>query len=260
MYYDGINAIINGCLMRYKVVVSYNGAKYCGWQTQHRGDSVQEAIETILSAMHREAIEIVASGRTDAKVHAMGQVFHFDSNLNMSCKAVKTALNSQIPKDIRIIDVEIVEDDFHARFHAISKRYDYYLTNEMENPFVDDFMAKYYGQLNLEDMKECAKIFLGEHDFTSFTSAKIDPRKSRVKTITRFDVVEEGNVVHFILEGNGFLRYMVRMLVQTVIEVGKGKITTLDAKKMLEGKDKHLCRFKAPAQGLYLVKVDYEGR
>jgi len=245
--------------MKYKVTVSYNGAKYCGWQTQHRNDSVQEAIEAVLTSMHREYVEIVASGRTDAKVHALGQVFHYESSLNMSPKAVKTALNSQLPKDIRIQDVEIVEDEFHARFHATSKRYDYYLTSEMENPFVDDFMAKYYGNLNLEEMRKASKVFLGEHDFTTFTSAKIDPRKSRVKTITRFDILEEGNVIHFILEGNSFLRYMVRMMVGTIIEVGKGKITSEDVKIMLDGKDKHLCRFKAVAQGLYLVKVNYEG-
>lgn len=243
--------------MRFKVTLSYNGANYCGWQTQHRNDSVQEAIELVLNVMHKHPVEIVASGRTDAKVHALGQVFHFDSDLQIHCKAVKTALNSQLPKDIRILKVEEVHEDFHARFHAISKRYDYYLTKEMENPFVEDFMAKYYGDLNLEVMRECAKVFLGEHDFTSFTSAKIDPRKSRVKTITRFEIVEEGNVIHFILEGNSFLRYMVRMLVQTVIEAGKGKVSVEEVKYMLDGANKHLCRFKAPAQGLYLVEVKY---
>ena len=246
--------------MRYKVTVAYNGAHYCGWQTQHRNDSVQEAIEAVLTSMHREKTEIVASGRTDAKVHAMGQVFHFDSSLNMKCESVKIALNSQLPKDIRIQKVEMVEDDFHARFYATSKRYDYYLTKEMENPFVNDFMAKYHGNLNVEAMKDCATVFLGEHDFTSFTSAKIDPRKSRVKTITRLDILEEDNKIHFILEGNSFLRYMVRMIVGTLIEVGKGKITKNDAKYMLDGKDKHLCRFKADPQGLYLVEVHYEGR
>lgn len=243
--------------MRYKVTVSYNGANYCGWQTQHRNDSVQEAIEAVLTSMHRESVEIVASGRTDAKVHAFGQVFHVDSKLDISEKAMMTALNSQLPKDIRIQKVEIVDDEFHARFHAISKRYDYYLSKEMLNPFVHDFMAKYHGNLDVEAMQDCAKIFLGEHDFTSFTSAKIDPRKSRVKTITRFDVMEEGNTIRFILEGNSFLRYMVRMLVGTLIEVGKGKVSKDEVLAMLEGKDKHLCRFKAPAQGLYLVHVKY---
>lgn len=243
--------------MRYKVTLSYNGANYCGWQTQHRNDSVQEAVERVLSGMHKHPVEIVASGRTDAKVHALGQVFHFDSTLDISTKAIKTALNSQLPKDIRILNVEEVADDFHARFHAISKRYDYYLTKEMENPFVENFMAKYYGDLNVDVMRECTKVFLGEHDFTSFTSAKIDPRKSRIKTITRFDILEEGNVIHFILEGNSFLRYMVRMLVQTVIEVGKGRVSIEEVKFMLDGANKHLCRYKADAQGLYLVEVKY---
>lgn len=244
--------------MRFKVIVAYNGAPYYGWQTQHRGDSVQESIENVLSGMHGEHIEIVASGRTDAKVHAIGQVFHFDSTLNITCEAMKIALNSQLPKDIRIQSVEVVNDQFHARFDACSKRYDYYLSTNVSNPFIENFMAYCTVKLDVDAMRECASIFIGEHDFTSFTSARIDERKSRIKEIIRCEIIQEKDVIHFIIEGTGFLRYMVRMIVQTIIEVGKNKVSSQEVEAMLVGKNKHLCKYKAPAQGLYLVEVKYE--
>lgn len=244
--------------MRFKVTVAYNGAHYYGWQTQHRGDSIEEAIEAVLTGMHAKEIEIVASGRTDAKVHALGQVFHFDSDLDITSEAMKVALNSQLPKDIRIQKVECVSDEFHARFDAISKRYDYYVTCDVDNPFIEDFMMRSAKELDLLAMQKSAAIFLGKHDFTSFTSAKIDDRKNRIREITRFEILKEERQYHFILEGDGFLRYMVRMIVQTIIEVGKHKETFEEVKAMLEGKDKHLCKYKACAQGLYLVEVKYK--
>lgn len=244
-------------MTRYKVTLSYNGANYHGWQTQHLGNSVEEQIEMVLSTIHTKPCEIHASGRTDAKVHALGQVFHFDSDLNMDGNAYRSAMNALLPKDIRILKVEAVDETFHARFHAVSKRYDYYLSSDISNPFLYDFMGMESKILDISKMRECANIFLGTHDFTTFTSSRIDPRKSRIKTITRMEIVEEGSTTHFILEGNGFLRYMVRMLVQTMIEVGKHKISVAEVKAMLEGKDKHLCKYKAQPQGLYLVSVRY---
>lgn len=243
--------------MRYRAIVSYNGANYQGWQIQPHGNSVQQEIENALYIMHKEKIEIVASGRTDAKVHALGQVFHFDSSLNIKEERMLTALNSLLPNDIKIKKVDIVSDEFHARFHATSKRYDYYLKRGEINPFIKDLVAFENRELDIKYMQECAKIFKGEHDFTTFTSSKIDPRKSRVKRITNLEIIEENDLIHFVFEGNGFLRYMVRMLTQTLIEAGKHRITMDDIKHMLKAKDKHLCRYKADPQGLYLVKVEY---
>ncbi len=245
-------------MMRYKVIVAYDGSSYHGWQTQQKGNSVQEQIEQALSTIQKQKVEIHASGRTDAKVHALGQVFHFDSMIEMDANAYMRGLNGLLPKDIRVKQVELVNDDFHARFHAISKRYDYFLTTDVNNPFLHHYMGKESRTLDFDRMQACAEIFLGTHDFTTFTSAKIDARKSRVKTITRCEVQKEQDRYHFILEGNGFLRYMVRMIVQTIIEVGKQELTVEDVKKMLESKDKHLCRYKADASGLYLISVKYE--
>ncbi|NBK98657.1 MAG: tRNA pseudouridine(38-40) synthase TruA [Erysipelotrichia bacterium] len=244
-------------MTRFKVTLSYNGANYHGWQTQHKNNSVQEQIERVLSTIHGTPCEIHASGRTDAKVHALGQVFHFDSNLCIDANAYVNAMNALLPKDIRILQVKQVDDDFHARFGATSKRYDYYLNQNVSNPFLYDFMGMESKTLDIEEMCKCAKIFIGTHDFTSFTSSRIDPRKSRIKTITRLTIAKENEVIHFILEGNGFLRYMVRMIVQTIIEVGKHRESVESVQQILLGKDKHLCKYKAQPQGLYLVHVSY---
>ncbi len=244
-------------MIRWKATVSYDGSRYCGWQSQKRGDSVQEQIECALTRVHRQPCEIVASGRTDGKVHALGQVFHFDSEINMDGDAYFRALNALLPSDIRILKVEEVSCDFHARFHAVKKRYDYYLTNDVNNPFLQNYMGMERTVLDIECMKKCAALFEGTHDFTTFTSAKIDPRKSRVKTIYHCSVEKKDDVYHFILEGNGFLRYMVRMIVATIVECGKKQLTIDQVAAMLSAKNKHLCRYKADACGLYLVRVDY---
>ena len=244
-------------MTRFKVVVAYDGSQYHGWQTQRKGHSIQEQIELVLKTILKSDCEVFASGRTDAKVHALGQVFHFDSSIAMEANAYVKAMNALLPKDIRIQSVEEVEENFHARFDAISKRYDYYLSSDANNPFIQNFMGIEKKQLDVEAMQKCASVFLGTHDFTTFTSTKIHPEKSRVKTITRAEILQEGNVLHFILEGDGFLRYMVRMIVATLIEVGKHTLNAQEVATMITQKDKHLCRFKADPQGLYLVSVKY---
>ena len=246
-------------MTRYKAVVSYDGSFYGGWQRQLNTNSIQEEIETALETMHKHPVDIVASGRTDAGVHAIAQVFHFDSEMIVKPGNWERALNSLLPKAIRIQSVTETDPDFHARFYAIGKRYDYLITNDVLNPFLENYMGKERQELDLAYMQECANVLLGTHDFTSFTSNKIDPRKPRTKTITRLDVIKEQDHIRIIYEGNGFLRYMVRMLTQTLIEAGKHRITKEDVKAMLEAKDKHACRYKAAAQGLYLTKVYYEG-
>lgn len=245
-------------MSRFKVTLSYNGSKYHGWQTQLKGNSIQEQVENVLTSIQSKPCEVVASGRTDAKVHALGQVFHFDSELSMDANAYLRAMNALLPKDIRVQNVEAVSDEFHARFDAISKRYDYYLSDDLKNPFNHDFVGKESKQLDIVAMQECANVFIGTHDFTTFTSNRIHPQKSRIKTITSIEVKQEDRLIHFIFEGSGFLRYMVRMLVQTMIEVGKHTLSVEEVKVMLEAKNKHLCRFKAEPQGLYLVEVKYK--
>lgn len=243
---------------RYKVILSYDGTAYGGWQRQTNTHSIQQEIEAAMEKVEGRFVSITASGRTDAHVHALGQVFHFDSEKNLAPENWKRALNSLLPHDIRIQAVSLAKDDFHARFHAVSKRYDYLITTEVNNPFYYHYMGKDRKVLDVDRMRKCAELFLGTHDFTSFTSSKLDPRKSKIKTITRLDIMQEEHVVRLIFEGNGFLRYMVRMIAQTLIEAGKRRLDTADVQEMLDGQDKHLCRYKAQAEGLYLVHVSYQ--
>lgn len=244
--------------MIYKCVVAYDGSAYNGWQVQPNCPSIQEQIEKALSKIHEERIMIVGSGRTDAAVHALGQVFHFESTMCLEENQWIQALNRLLPRDIRLLSVQVAKDDFHARFSAISKRYDYYITNDVSNPFLQKYMARDNRILNIEKMREAASFFLGTHDFTSFTSSKIDQRKTRIKTITRVEVISHERHVQMIFEGDGFLRYMVRMMAQTLIEVGLGQLSVEEVNVMLEAKNKHVCHYKADACGLYLVKVNYE--
>lgn len=243
--------------MRLKATVSYDGSGYAGWQRQDNALGIESIIMDVMERIHHHPVEITGSGRTDAGVHAIAQVFHFDSELKMSKEQWRRAMNALLPADIRMQDVKKVREDFHARFDAISKRYDYYLSYDVDNPFLQRYRAFYRGRLNIERMKECAALFVGTHDFTSFTSSRIDPRKSRVRTITMCAIEETAEGLHFRLEGNSFLRYMVRMIVGTLIEAGRDRLSVQEVKAMLEAKDKEACRYKAPGSGLYLVEVRY---
>ena len=241
-----------------KVTVSYDGWNYAGWQRQENALGIQEVIEKALSKINKAPITIVASGRTDAKVHALGQVFHFEPVICMPNENYRTAMNTLLPSDIRILKVEKEADDFHARFSAKSKRYDYLCTYDVDNPFVYKYKEVLWHKQNIEAMKEASLYLLGEHDFTSFSSSKIDPRKPRIKTITRIEIVEEENGFRTIFEGTGFLRYQVRMMMGTLLAVGRGKIAPVKVKEILEAKNKEACRYNAGAQGLYLMEVNYE--
>lgn len=243
--------------MRLKATVSYDGSGYAGWQRQDNALGIESVIMQVLERIHHHPVEITASGRTDAGVHAIAQVFHFDSELGMSREQWLRAMNALLPPDIRMQDIVSVHDGFHARFDAVSKRYDYYLSYDVDNPFLRRYRAFYRGKLDAERMRACAQVFIGTHDFTSFTSSRIDPRKSRVRTVTMCAVEETADGLHFRLEGNSFLRYMVRMIVGTLIEAGRGRLSAREVEHMLAAQDKEACRYKAPGCGLYLVEVRY---
>ena len=243
--------------MRIKMILSYDGSHYAGWQRQENAVGIETIVMQAMERIHHHPVMIYASGRTDAGVHAFGQVIHFDTEITMDEEHWVRAMNALLPCDIRIQAAERAADDFHARFDAVRKRYDYWISYDYKNPFLARYRSLYRGRLDVERMNECAKKLLGTHDFTSFTSSRIDPRKSRIRTLYRCDVNEEENGVHFRLEGNSFLRYMVRMIVGTLIEAGKGRLSAEDVEKILNEKDKHACRYKADAGGLYLVNVWY---
>lgn len=240
-----------------KCTVAYDGYNYAGWQKQENALGIQTIIEEALEKIQKKPVEIVASGRTDAQVHALGQVFHFQSAMDMQPWQYVKAMNALLPQDIRIQSAEIMADDFHARFSCKSKQYAYIATYDDTDPFAYRYKAPLYQKLDMEKMLEAATYLIGKHDFTSFSSSRIDPRKPRIKTIRRIEIENADKDVHFLFEGNGFLRYQVRMMTGTLIEVGKQRIQPLDVQHMLLEKNKEVCRYNAPPQGLYLMKVRY---
>lgn len=242
--------------MRWKAVVSYDGSRFNGWQKQINGLGIQSVIENALARIVKAPAAITASGRTDAGVHALGQVFHFDGPENISPSGWYNALNTLLPKDIRILSVEPAGPDFHARFSARKKRYDYVFTRDADNPFIDRYKTL-IRKTDLDLMRKGAEVFKGTHDFTSFCHAKVEKEKDHVKTITRIDIVEEGKDIRLIFEGNGFLRYQVRMMTGALLALGRHQITLEQLENMLEARDKEACRYNAPAKGLYLVEVSY---
>ena len=244
-------------MRRFKAIVSYDGHNYAGWQRQNNALGVQEVIEKVINMISKEDITIVSSGRTDAKVHALNQVFHFDSNFYLDAQGWYKAIKGYLPKDIYIRSIEEVDENFHARFSATSKEY-YYLINIKE---YDVFKANYayYSkyELNIPYMIECSKIFIGEHDFTSFCANSLNTHPNQVRTIYDINFEIKDDLLKISFKGTGFLRYMVRMIVQTLILAGCGKLNREDIIKILDAKSKDACKWNAEPQGLYLYKVNY---
>lgn len=244
-------------MSRYKVLLSYDGHNYHGWQSQQRDITIQDTIQEALSIIHKQPIKIVGSGRTDAGVHALNQVFHFDSELNISEDKWPLAINTLLPKDIYIKKVEQVNSDFHARFDAIGKKYRYYLNMGEYDPFMKDHIYQLGYKLNLKLMREAANIFIGKHDFSSFCQNSYDEIADQTREIYGISITNDNDIVCFEFVGDGFMRYMVRMLVQTLIEVGKERLPIADVKMMLDACNKKACPYNAKPEGLYLVDVYY---
>ncbi|MFG6150681.1 tRNA pseudouridine(38-40) synthase TruA [Halobacillus sp. B23F22_1] len=244
---------------RLKCIVAYDGTRYAGYQVQPNGITVQEVLEKALAKMHKgEKVKITASGRTDSGVHAKGQVIHFDTNLSIPPSNWKRALDSMLPHDIHVADVEEAPDDFHTRYDATGKEYRYFVWNSREpDIFRRHFSYHVKIPLNLEAMKKACRIIEGEHDFTSFCSSRTDVKGSKVRTIHQAYIEKEGAELTFIFKGNGFLYNMVRILVGTILEVGKGEREPEDLKSMIEALDREAAGKTAPPHGLFLWKVDY---
>lgn len=243
--------------MRYKCTVSYIGKNYSGWQTQRKGDSIQEKIESALYKITQEDIAVTASGRTDAGVNAKGQVFMFDSDKPLTSYKWKGAINAFLPEDIHILDVEGKDDIFHARYNVRYKKYTYRINNGPYDVFSKDYALQYDAPLDLQAMKECAEIFVGTHDFTSFNSSSLQEYPIQVRPIYSASVEKQGDMITITFVGKGFLRYMVRMMVYSIMDVGRGKCSIEEVKDMLEAKNRQVKRHSAEAHGLTLEYVDY---
>lgn len=245
-------------MQRYKCVIAYVGTAFSGYQIQPNKRTVQSEIESALEKLHKgKHVRIFASGRTDAGVHAKGQVIHFDSPLKIPTEKWTIALNTLLPDDIAVLKTEVVSNDFHARFDVSAKEYRYYMhLSKIRDPFQTHLAYQFKYPLNIEKMILASKYLLGTHDFTSFCSAKTEV-EDRVRTIHKIELVEENGMLVFHFVGNGFLYNMVRILVGTLLEVGTGDRDAATIPTILASQDRKNAGKTAPAQGLYLWEVFY---
>ncbi|MEA2101034.1 MAG: tRNA pseudouridine(38-40) synthase TruA, partial [Thermodesulfobacteriota bacterium] len=240
-----------------KMIVSYDGSGFHGWQTQKNLRTIQETIERALCKLLGEPTSICASGRTDAGVHAMGQVFNFRCGQFMPLDAVFRALNAGLPGDIRVMDAEEVDQGFHARRMSKSKLYVYIIdTSEAPSPFLRRYALHEGRALDLDAMQQAAAEIQGRHDFISFMASG-----SSIRTTTRevyvSRVFRQGTRLYYMIEGSGFLRYMVRNIVGTLLLVGRGRMGAHEVPGIIAGRDRSLAGPTVGPQGLYLLKVRY---
>lgn len=246
--------------MNYKIELAYDGGRYDGWQKQgNTAMTIQGKLEAVLSRMAGEEVEVYGSGRTDAGVHALGQVANFHLKEEKNPEELLAFLNHYLPEDIQVLSCQQVPERFHSRLLAVRKTYRYQI--EM-GPKKDVFLRDYYyglGQmLDVGAMEKAASYLVGRHDFKSFCGNR-KMKKSTVRIIEKIEICRQDDTrLQLFVTGNGFLQQMVRILTGTLIEVGQGKRSPGEMEAILEAKDRAMAGFTAPAQGLCLMKVEYE--
>ena len=243
--------------MRYRIDFSYDGTKFNGYQLQPNLRTVQGELEKAVSYLNKQTYTSVqSSGRTDKGVHAVGQVAHFDLDIDNTLDKIKRGLNSNLPADIHIIEVKRVSDSFHARFSAKKKEYVYKINVGEYNPMERNYVYQYNKVLDVAKMKEAIKYFEGTHDFTSFVSSE-DERENKVRTIIKTDIKKKQDIIEISFQADGFMKYQVRNMVGLLIAVGSGKKEVADVKRIINAKDRSKSVKTASAEGLYLRKVWY---
>ena len=243
---------------RYRIAIEYDGTPFVGWQRQALGVSVQGAIETAIHAFCGETVSLRAAGRTDAGVHALGQVAHFDLSLPRDTFRIREALNYHLkPQPVAVLDCVEVAEDFDARFSAVKRHYLYRILNRRARPALQQHRVWWVAvPLDWQRMHAAAQHLVGHHDFTTFRDAQCQAR-SPVKTLDRLDVVQAGEEIHIRASARSFLHHQVRSMVGTLKHVGDGRWQLEDVKRALDARDRAACGVVAPASGLYLVAVDY---
>lgn len=241
---------------RFFLYLSYNGAKYNGWQTQPNGITVQETIEKALSTLLRTETPIVGAGRTDAGVHARMMVAHFDADINITeAEALAQKLNAFLPNDIAIKNIVQVKADAHARFDATSRLYRYYITTE-KDPFRTESHFRTKSELDVETMNARAKLLLEYEDFTSFSKLHTDVKTNNCK-VTIAEWQQNGSELIFTIKADRFLRNMVRAVVGTLLEAGIGRIDERGMRRIIECKNRGAAGSSAPGNALYLEEIEY---
>lgn len=250
--------------MNFKLLIQYDGTDFHGWQVQGGDRTIQGELERVIGMLEDAEVKVIGSGRTDAGVHAEGQVANVFLNRPFTPERLQAAINGNMWRDIRIMNVEKAENDFHARFSAKTKYYVYRVVNA---PVISPFWRRYAHHetrpIDVGRMRETARLFLGEHDWTAFSAARSDV-ENRVRTVKDFSVEStwdsraNASIIEFRISANGFLRYMVRSIIGTMLEVGRGEKDSDTIQTAIIGGDRSLAGKTAPANGLTLLKVDYK--
>jgi len=243
-------------MKRIMCIVKYDGSKFFGYQIQPKGRTVQQEIERALKKICKIEVTTHAAGRTDSGVHALGQVFHFDSPIDMDPHRYKVAFNSILPRDIYVLESKEIPAEMHSRFHATSKEYHYRLSTNEFDPLTCDYIHYHRRKLDIEAMQAAIKFFCGTHDFTSFTANMENIDKQRTITVAEIITHAEGEYT-FRFVGSGFMKYMVRIMVGTLLRVGVGKIQPVEIPMIIAAKDRNCAGPTAKPEGLYLHSVEY---
>jgi tRNA pseudouridine38-40 synthase len=244
-------------VQRWKCVCAYDGTSFAGWQSQHGGGAIQDVIEARLSQLFGGLVRINASGRTDAGVHAHGQVFHFDAAWKHGPEKLRAALCAGLSPAIQLKSLRAVKPGFHSRFSATGKIYVYHLYLGDADPFTRPYVWAIGKPLDVEAMNAAAAILRGKHDFRAFSALNGPPKDDTVRDLRRLKLVRRGPRVRITAEADGFMYKMVRSLVGAVVAVGEGKMTTVQLREILQSKQRTPLVQTAPPQGLFLVKVLY---
>ena len=245
-------------MSRIKLTIEYDGTDFCGYQIQPEKRTIQAELEKALKAIYGDEVLTFASGRTDAGVHALGAVVHYDEPKKLKNKRIADSINAFLPDDVKVISAEEVGEDFDARFTAKRKTYAYkFYLSRVERPLYKNRALRVHEELDVKEMAEAVKYFEGEHDFTSFVARK-SGKTNFVREIYSAEIVRTAEQEYeFRICGNGFLYNMVRIIMGTLIEVGRGHIKAEDVQKIIAGKNRALAGKTMPANALYLLSVEY---
>ena len=242
--------------MRFFITLSFDGTNYHGWQIQPNSDSVQQRLQEALSTLLRQPVEVVGAGRTDTGVHARMMVAHFDWEELIDGKQLAYKLNKFLPQDIAVQEVRLVDEEKHARFSATSRTYHYFI-HMRKDPFLQAYSWQVPFKLDFEKMNEAAKVLLEYKDFTSFSKVNTDTKTNLCDVKEAFWEEIAPDRWRFTITANRFLRNMVRAIVGTLVEVGRGRLSPEDVRRIIEAKDRCSAGESVPAKGLFLVDIKY---
>jgi len=241
-----------------KLLIEYDGTNYQGWQVQPKGPTIQGILEEKIGLLTGQSVQLFGSGRTDSGVHALGQVAHFKTQSQMDTHTIQRALNSLLPHDIVIQKAEEVDEGFHARKYSKSKIYEYRILNRnLRSAFHRGYVWHIPQKLNLTEMKKATQSLIGEHDFSAFRTVG-SPTRTTVRRVIRAEWKRgRDGLIRFEIEANGFLKQMVRSIIGTLVEIGKGRMEAAEIREILNSRDRKEAGPTAPAQGLFLKEVKY---